>query len=137
MAFNYSDFCVLFTYRNLDGRPLDPTLDDLQEWNAQLLNRYENPQHQMNLLTIMATNNIDASPENKSWIVALAEVTRGPTIPARVKDACKYFSCVTRLPLSGQQLSEVQVTGRKVRSRKLAPKVRVKRKKGKVPARAK
>jgi hypothetical protein len=128
VAFDYSDSCVLWTYRALD-RPLNPTLQDLEDWDAQLLRRYENPNRQWSLVTIMTGKGVPVTPETKSWIVALARVTKRTTISGEIEAACDYYLNVTNLPLSSQQLSAVVVTGSRVKRRRPTPKAKKARKK--------
>lgn len=94
MAFDYSEFCVLWTYRNAKRDKYAPTSADLDGWDTELREVYEEK-----LVAIMDELGIALTRENKSRIVAYAEISNGTAAGMRLRNAAKYFLATKELPL--------------------------------------
>ena len=123
MAFIYSEFCVLWTYRNSNREDDNPGVADLQRWDSLLIYNYE-----QRLVSAMTHRGIPLTRENKSRIVALAEVSNGE-LEDKIDSACTFFTKAMSLPLDSQALEEVVVTARAKRRTPLIAKSKTKWKK--------
>ena len=94
MAFEYSEYCVVWTYHNANAGTYDPSSHDLDDWDTALHAIYEEK-----LQEIMPEFGITVTTENRSRVVALAEVSNGGSPGARVRNACKYYANVLSLSL--------------------------------------
>lgn len=94
MAFDYSEFCVLWTYRNAKPDQYAPTSADLDGWDTELGGVYEEK-----LVAIMTELGIALTRENKSRIVAYAEVSNGSVAGTRLRNGAKFFLATKDLDL--------------------------------------
>lgn len=95
MAFDYTEYCVIWTYHHANPADYTPTASELDDWDTQLVQTYE-----AKLLELMPQFDIPITTENKSRVVALAEVSNGQSPGVRVRNACRYFAAVSALQLA-------------------------------------
>jgi hypothetical protein len=94
VAFNYSEFAVLWTFRHASPDKYNVNANDLKVWDSQLRTRYEDK-----LVAIMGEFGITLTRENKSRILSLAEVSNGTADGTRVRNACRFFVATRDLAL--------------------------------------
>jgi hypothetical protein len=95
MAFDYTEYCVVWTYHNANPSDYDPSASDLDDWDTQLVETYE-----AKLQVLMPEFDIPITTENKSRLVALAEISNGQSAGVKARNACRFFAAVAKLQLA-------------------------------------
>lgn len=94
MGLKHNEFVVLWTYHQEKPADYEPKTAALLEWDQTLVERYESK-----LTKYMQEFEVPMTRENKSRIVALAQVSNGSVSGTRLRNASRYYSFVSQLSL--------------------------------------
>lgn len=87
MPFNFNTDVVVWTFKEAHPDDLSPTADKHDAWNRELVQDYDGE-----LNAQLPENNIPVSIDNKSLILALAQISGSSNIRNKVTAACRYFA---------------------------------------------
>ncbi|MEY4545745.1 MAG: hypothetical protein RL685_1940 [Pseudomonadota bacterium] len=89
MPWTYSEEVVRVTYHLRNPRNYSPSARQLNEWDEDLVAKYES-----RLDASLQAAGIAVTTENRSLIVQLATMSNGRSSQIQLNNACKYFKNV-------------------------------------------